>query len=813
MKKSTALFLFTLIASSLFSQNAFIKYFGQTSTYQAGQQVIADNDGNLVIAGVDQTSPYERGNFFLTKLKADGTVIWTRIQHSNESNERLNTLIQTADGGFMIGGGQVVSPFVFTEDEVVIVKVDGAGYVQWTKNYGKGRIEDIVQLPDDGYVASIGLVDSSGITYFHVVRMDAAGDIIWLSEGYFTITKLLLTGTGNIFFVFGGRAALMTPDGTVLWDKLFAVPGSYGLATCATQLSNGQFLVHHGANNGELLTWLDENGNTLTQKLVGTEVFPSPREIVVQTSGELVLLSQENLARYDEQGNLLDEVRFGESPLETTTQGLDLALLPNDDLAITGIYRDYSNGFDPFVARILPELQLDWLQVMGDHLPGSIEMGYASVATPDAGSLTVGTKAFLDKSNDFYFVKTDALGNVQWEANYGSNDVEFVGSLTALSDGGFLLTGISINYDNDATFLILLRLDANGNYVWEKKYNYSNQPLSYDIIAEELPNSELVIIFNFYQGVPKFMRTDAHGNSLLVKSLGNVGAYYDSKLTSDGNILLTGFRPNGSFAVVTKIDTNGNSLFSTSISPNAADFGQGLGIEEASDGGALVLSKVRFVYRDTVLFSKLDASGNVEWSKMFSPSQAMNGDETYAPNLAKTSDGNYLMSILSYHESTVDGNLVYLIKVDEQGNEIWSTSLDYELYDEVIADLDVVDNDCLLFTGYAYSYEHNDLDMLLVKTLPDGAVNTIQLKSLGEMVLSPNPSLANLSVQFQSTANGPISIEVIQSATGHSLHRFVSYKHSWDWKETYLLSDLPPGIYPIRLTVGSRSIVQAWVKQ
>jgi len=816
MKKILILLLFAMLPYSLFSQNAFLKYYGTTSTYQVGEQIVVTNDGQFVVAGIDQTDNYEQGNFFLTKSSADGTLIWHKVLHTPQLYSSLKSLTKTTDGGYIIGGGRRATPF--DVEIAVIVKTDAAGNVQWTKTYGTGNVSDIEPLSGGGYVVALDLVDM-GLVANTIAKVGATGEVIWKTDTiFFTIEKLLVTTEGKSLFIHGGTAVMLNADGSTDWEVYFAAPGSYSSAKNAIQLNNGQLLLLHSANNGDILTWMDTDGNVLSNKLISANVQPTPREIVELSNDKLVLLSRRNLARYDKMGNLLQETAFGELSLADATNGLDIALTSNDDLAITGISLNSDSGYDPFIARISSSLNVNWLMVTGNNLPSAHETAQACVQTPDGGFVIAGRRSYANLKTDFYLFKTDAQGNVNWEANYGGLEEDFLYSMTHLTDGGFLLTGLRVNYASSAFHLLLVKADANGNLAWEKSYDYSDEIPLGDFVAQEWPNGDLAIVFQVYTGKgskPIYMRTNSLGDSLITKPLDLGTAYYDAKISNDGYLLLTGYAPDGSYALVNKIDMNGNSAFLTTIEPGNAQFGQGLDMEVTPDGGILVLSDVRFNYRDTVALSKLDINGNVEWSKIYSPSENSNGNEVYSPHLVKTIDGNYLMPILSFNEyDQPDGNLLYFIKVDEQGNELWRKPLENEVYDEVINDAISISDGGYLLTGYGHNYKHNDKDILLVKTLGDGTVGTFQpIIPLGEMDLSPNPSSGALAVKFQSDYTGPMSIEIIQSSSGQLLRQFATFKNSGLWSENYYLPYLPVGTYSVRLTANGRSLVKTWMKQ
>ncbi len=113
--------------------------------------------------------------------------------------------------------------------------------------------------------------------------------------------------------------------------------------------------------------------------------------------------------------------------------------------------------------------------------------------TPDGGYLIGGnTDAGIsgDKTQnskgltDYWIIKTDSLGNKEWDRGFGGNDQDYFSWLDVTTDGGFIIGGSSYSqisgdksqnswgyilngYTNDGDFWIL-KLDAAGNKLWDK---------------------------------------------------------------------------------------------------------------------------------------------------------------------------------------------------------------------------------------------------------------------------------------------------------------------------------------------------------
>jgi hypothetical protein len=91
------------------------------------------------------------------------------------------------------------------------------------------------------------------------------------------------------------------------------------------------------------------------------------------------------------------------------------------------------------------------------------------VETTDGGyALTGVTETFGAGGGDFWLVKTDSAGNMEWSKTYGGVDYEVAHSVIETGNGGYALTGFTGPYPNWDFWLV--KVDSSGNMEWHKKY-------------------------------------------------------------------------------------------------------------------------------------------------------------------------------------------------------------------------------------------------------------------------------------------------------------------------------------------------------
>lgn len=164
--------------------------------------VIATSDNGCIVVGgsnsTDGNVSNAHGNQdgWIIKLNSSGAIEWQKT-YGGTGQEELFDIKATSDNGYILAGysfgnnGDVTG--VHGSDDYWILKIDGAGNVQWSKLFGGLYADEaysVQQTSDSGYVAmgfstsNDGNVSghhgaSNGTTDYWVLRLDAAGNIVW----------------------------------------------------------------------------------------------------------------------------------------------------------------------------------------------------------------------------------------------------------------------------------------------------------------------------------------------------------------------------------------------------------------------------------------------------------------------------------------------------------------------------------------------------------------------------------------------------------------------------------------------------------
>ena len=153
----------------------------------------------------------------------------------------------------------------------------------------------------------------------------------------------------------------------------------------------------------------------------------------------------------------------------------------SDDGDITGHHPGGTFGLDYWVIKISSDGGLEWEKSLG----GSDEdQGFAIAQTADGGYVCAGHSNSDDgdisgdtDDYDYWLVKLDADGNLLWEENFGGSDGDFVYSVKVDDGGSIVLTGHTYSDDGDVTDyhggladVWIIKTDSAGNVIRKKCY-------------------------------------------------------------------------------------------------------------------------------------------------------------------------------------------------------------------------------------------------------------------------------------------------------------------------------------------------------
>ena len=325
-----------------------------------------------------------------------------------------------------------------------------------------------------------------------------------------------------------------------------------------------------------------------------------------------------------------------------------------------------AGGMDFWLIRTDADGNMLWNKTYGGALD---EVCGDMCETSDGGYAIVGnTTSFGAGGTDFWLVKTDASGNMQWNNTYGGTGNEWTTSVVQTFDGGYAIFGFTESFGAGFQDLYLVKTDASGNMEWNQTYGGTgNETDGYVVVQTSDGGYAMVGATNSF-GAGNIdvwlVRADASGNMEWNQTYGGIGRDdgYDLIQTSDGGYAITGYTTSfgGTKAYLVKADSSGNMQWNKTYSTLFADIG--LHVIQTADGGYAIVgwNYVTVQNQDFTLY-KTDADGNLEWNMTYGGTGVENG---FA--LLQTSDGGYLLTG-NTDSFGAGGTDIWLVKTDEAG--------------------------------------------------------------------------------------------------------------------------------------------------
>lgn len=331
--------------------------------------------------------------------------------------------------------------------------------------------------------------------------------------------------------------------------------------------------------------------------------------------------------------------------------------------------------------------------------------------TSDGGYIITGMNQIPNSNNDndIVLIKTDSVGDTLWTKTFGGLEDDRGYSIKETSDGGFIISGLTLNA---GAFLIesyLIKTNSVGDTLWTKRYSTTNDFIAYSV--EQTTDGGFIIGADLHAtGGVSLLRTDSIGNILWSKGYGGTG--YDegryAHQTADGGFIVTGI--SGSFGATNnnvyllKTDSLGNPVWSKTYDAGNAE--GGLFVQQTSDKGYIVKGYSNIFTFNNYLI-KTDSSGNLVWSKVFD-----GGSPQIGWSVKQTLDGGYILSGGSSNYGSGNGD-AGLIKTDSIGNIIWSKVLDVFYGDAIIFAEQSNDGG---YIAVGYNYDSTQSYIYLIKT-------------------------------------------------------------------------------------------------
>lgn len=223
----------------------------QSPGYYVGNEIDVNmdltSDGGFIVCG---TSGSFGNSVRLLKFDASGTLQWTR-EYDYKQTQRANDVKQVSSGGYI-----VACTTGFSTDSAYIIRTDVNGDTLWTKTWNNTsnpiKLNSVLNTIDGGFICTGGNV-SNGI----ILKLNDTGGEIWslttpsfISYGIYedTMNQTLYSFSWHNSYRLGLQK--IAADGSsIVWSKIYgqSVPNYAG---DFMHTSDGGFILNGYGNNG-----------------------------------------------------------------------------------------------------------------------------------------------------------------------------------------------------------------------------------------------------------------------------------------------------------------------------------------------------------------------------------------------------------------------------------------------------------------------------------------------------------------------------------------------------------------------------------
>ena len=435
-------------------------------------------------------------------------ILWQNCL-GGSGTENAQTLIATSDGGYLAlsmttsTNGDVTGSH--GDSDIWLTKLDDSGVLQWQRALG-GSLNDtpleVVENDMNEYIVlGLTLSNDGDVSGNHggvdlwIVKLDATGNLLW---------QRCLGGSGNEYL-----ESIWT--GELVPHTLLPTPDGGCIVSGSTSSSDGDVVGSHGGIFDIWMAKVDGAGMLEWQLPIGGTDREEPFVLIACADGGYIIagftssndgdvvgwfpaydngpLADAFVVKVDAGGTLeWSRTLGGDSPemvqcvRQTADGGFILASYASTE---TGEVSNIVGGGDWWLVKLDATGDMEWDNALGgpanegtclgvEQTPDGGYMAFGVTRSADGGDVQGYHGTLWDWEGDYWVVKTDPMGEVEWQHCLGGTALEDLHTYRITPDGGCIVGGWAWSADGDVTGnhgssdAWVVKLDDVGSIQWKR---------------------------------------------------------------------------------------------------------------------------------------------------------------------------------------------------------------------------------------------------------------------------------------------------------------------------------------------------------